>query len=255
LNGLVRGWNMFVQILERHSPPPTDFNVGNWLDSGLGTQPLGAEVNVSIERHPPFDALRHPVDARLAMLITLARGLTQSEIDPLQVRFSYPRPGETKEHERCFRAPLRFDAQVAGISFRTSDLERPVVSADEVLDGYLDRYAEDLLAKLASGDTVAKVVLRTLWGQLSGGQVDLATTSRHLGMSSRTLQRRLRDEDTSFAELLDLFRREASQRLLKDRGLAVEEVAFMLGYSEPSTFYRAFRRWTGLTPRRFRHSA
>jgi AraC-like DNA-binding protein len=74
-------------------------------------------------------------------------------------------------------------------------------------------------------------------------------------MSARTLQRRLHDEATSFAALLDTFRREASVRLLRERDLSVEEVAFMLGYSEPSSFYRAFRRWTGQTPRIYRRSA
>ena len=150
---------------------------------------------------------------------------------------------------------MRFGAPAACLALHPADVDRPVTTADEALNRYLDQCAETVLRELARDDSVAKEVLRTLWRQLSGGQLDLASTARHLGLSARTLQRRLHDEETSFGVLLDAFRREASVRLLRDRGLAVEEVAFMLGYSEPSTFYRAFRRWTGLTPRRFRLSA
>jgi AraC-like DNA-binding protein len=219
------------------------------LDEGPG------RVEVTFARDAPFDVLRHPIDARLSSLITMLRSLTQGELNPMEVCFPYPRPATTVEYERVFRASLRFGAPAARLVLHPSDVDRPVTTGDEELNRYLDQYAETVLRKLARVDSVAKEVLRTLWQQLSGGPLDLPSTARHLGLSARTLQRRLHDEETSFGVLLDAFRREASVRLLRDRGLAVEEVAFMLGYSEPSTFYRAFRRWTGLTPRRFRLSA
>jgi len=213
------------------------------------------KVELTFERDAPFDVLRHPIDARLSSLITISRSLTQGQLNPVEVRFPYPRPAKTVEYERVFRSPLRFGAPAARLTLRPADVDRPVVTGDEVLNRYLDQHAETVLGELARTDSLTKEVLRTLWRQLSGGRLDLSSTARHLGLSARTLQRRLNDESTSFGVLLDSFRREASVRLLRDRGLAVEEVAFMLGYSEPSTFYRAFRRWTGQTPRRFRLSA
>ena len=80
-----------------------------------------------------------------------------------------------------------------------------------------------------------------------------ATASR-LATSARTLQRRLREEKTSYGELLDSCRRDIAVQLLADRNLAIYEIAFMLGYSEPSTFQRAFRRWEGVSPRVFRRT-
>ena len=73
-----------------------------------------------------------------------------------------------------------------------------------------------------------------------------------LAMSPRTLQRRLREEGTSYADLLDRFRHRMAVALLEDREIAIYEVAYLLGYAEPSTFYRAFRRWTGSSPREHR---
>jgi AraC-like DNA-binding protein len=213
------------------------------------------KVEVTFGRDAPFDVLRHPVDARLSSLVAFLRSLTQGELNPIEVHFPYPRPAKTIEYERVFRASLRFGARAACLTLHPADVDRPVTTGDEELNRYLDQCAETVLRELTRTDSVAKEVLRTLWQQLSGGRLDLASTARHLGLSARSLQRRLHDEATSFGVLLDTFRREASAHLLRDRGLAVEEVAFMLGYSEPSTFYRAFRRWTGLTPRRFRLSA
>jgi AraC-like DNA-binding protein len=213
------------------------------------------KVEVTFARDAPFDVLRHPIDARLSSLVTMLRSLRQGQLNPAEVCFPYPRPTSTLEYERVFRSPLRFGAPAARLALQPADLDRPVTTGDEELNRYLDQYAENVLRELARTDSLSKEVLRTLWQQLSGGRLDLSSTARHLGLSARTLQRRLHDESTSFGVLLDSFRREASVRLLRDRGLAVEEVAFMLGYSEPSTFYRAFRRWTGLTPRRYRLTA
>jgi AraC-like DNA-binding protein len=213
------------------------------------------QIEVTFAPDALFDALRHPVDARLSSLITMLRALTQDDLNPVEVRFPYQRPANTRDYERVFHAPLHFDAGAASLILRSADLDRLITTGDEQLNRYLDQCATTLLRGLATTDSMAIKVLRVLWEQLSGGRLDLATAASCLGMSARTLQRRLGDEESSFSVLLDTFRREASVRLLRDRGLAIEEVAFMLGYSEPSTFYRAFRRWTGITPRGFRISA
>jgi AraC-like DNA-binding protein len=86
------------------------------------------------------------------------------------------------------------------------------------------------------------------------GQPGIETVARALNLSMRTLQRRLEDEGTTFSGLWDDLRHQRAKRLLLDRRLAIKQVAVMLGFSEPSTFYRAFRRWTGVTPAHFRRS-
>ncbi len=103
-------------------------------------------------------------------------------------------------------------------------------------------------------DSLVLKVRQALWSELSGGKPTIGKIADVLGLSVRTLQRRLHEDGTSFANVLEDFRRDMSVRLLRDRGLAVYEVAFLLGYSEPSTFFRAFRRWVGMAPQEFRKS-
>jgi AraC-like DNA-binding protein len=202
-----------------------------------------------------FDRLRHPMDARLAILLKVAREITGRPIVPLEVRFDYPRPSETREHQRVFGGPLVFDADDEALVLRRSDADLPVGTGDETLGGYLDRLAEEVAASLGRRGSWIHEVRRTVWEQLCSGQPSVQRIAAELGMSARTMQRRLRDEGVSFSQVLDDLRRAMAERLLRDRELAVYEVAFLLGYSEPSTFHRAFRRWYGVAPHEFRRAA
>jgi AraC-like DNA-binding protein len=138
---------------------------------------------------------------------------------------------------------------------RRGDLDRVVSTADDTLVGYLDRLADESLESLGTEESILKKVRRALWTELSEGQPSVKRIAAALNMSVRTLQRRLREDDTSFVEVLDEFRREMATGLLRNRELAIYEVAFLLGYSEPSTFHRAFRRWHACSPREYRLAA
>jgi AraC-like DNA-binding protein len=87
---------------------------------------------------------------------------------------------------------------------------------------------------------------------MSRGGADLATLARRFGSSPRTLQRRLGEEGTSFQEVLDQVRSEAAERYLADSSLSCAEVGYLLGFSEPAAFHRAFKRWRGVTPKEYR---
>jgi AraC-like DNA-binding protein len=202
---------------------------------------------------PRFDALRHPVDFRLALLVSIARQITGRDL-AVDASLPYPAPSDPGEYQRVFRGTLRFGQPASMVSIRNDDLDLPIVAADPTLGGYLDAYAQTVLRDLATEATLTTKVRRALWDELSGGQPTLQHVARIVGASPRTLQRRLHDEGTTFADLLDDLRQEMAMRLLQDRNLAVYEVAFLLGYSEPSTFHRAFRRWHGVAPHEYRRS-
>ena len=107
---------------------------------------------------------------------------------------------------------------------------------------------------IRDSSSVGARVRELLAAQIREGEPEQAQLARSLGMSERTLQRRLRDEGLAFAALVDKVRTELAELYLSDPKLAVFEVAFLLGYSEPSAFNRAFRRWTGQSPSQFRAS-
>jgi AraC-like DNA-binding protein len=176
-------------------------------------------------------------------------------IAPLTVQLPYRRPAEVKDYETFFAAPLEFGALATAFLLRNEDLARAVAVADTTLTGYLDGLAEQALAKLGSERTVRERVRRVLWTELAEAVPSLDGVAKALGASGRTLQRQLRDEQTTFAAVLAELRREMAPSLLRDGRLAVSEVAFLLGYEDPSAFQRAFRRWFGRSPRAFRSAS
>jgi len=220
---------------------------------GLETERDATWVRLDVQ--PALRAFRPAVDARLAAVVSSCREISAAPIAPLLVQLPYRRPTDVKEYERFFGAPLEFGALATALLLRNDDLARPTAVADKTLTGYLVTLADQTLARLGKERTLRERVHRVLWSELSEGIPALERVARTLSMSARTLQRQLREEGTTFAALLTELRREMAPSLLRDGQLAVSEVAFLLGYEDPSAFRRAFRQWFGRSPRSFRRAA
>jgi AraC-like DNA-binding protein len=224
--------------------------VSETLNVALDTTAGATWVRMDVQS--PLRALRPAADARLAALVSVCRELTAASLDLLAVRLPYREPEQIVEYQQFFRAPLEFGALATAFLLRTRDLERPVAQGDETLAGYLDRLAEQLLPPLERDATARDQIRNALWSALPDGVPELASLARGLGVSGRTLQRRLRDEGTTYREVLADFRRDAAPALLREGRLGVSEVAFVLGYEDPASFQRAFRHTFGMPPRAFR---
>ena len=209
---------------------------------------------VRVDSQPALRSLRPAVDSRLAVLLATLREIAAAPLAPLVVQFPYRRPDGVTPYERFFRAPLEFGTLATALLLDNTDLQRPVVLSDPTVTGYLEHLADDTLARLGDDRSTAHRVRRLLWAELSEGVPGLGKVSRALGVSARTLQRQLRAEGTTFAAVLTALRQEMARPLLRDGRLAVSEVAFLLGYRDPSAFQRAFRAWHGLSPRAFRQA-
>ena len=195
---------------------------------------------------------RLPIDTSAASLVTIVRQITGRQIDPVQIEFPYRRPDDLTRLRAVFRCDLVFDEPRPGVRFRTRDMAAPLERSESKLARYLDRLAEQDLAALPRWETFTRRVGRCVWKQLSEGQPTVSDIARELGLSTRTLQRRLREEKTSFAQVVNDLRRQLAPTLLRDETLAVYEIAYLLGYADPSAFFRAFRRWNGCSPAEFR---
>jgi AraC-like DNA-binding protein len=205
------------------------------------------------QAHPSLVALRHPVELGVTLVVSIGREITGTEIVPSSVELPSPRPERVGAYRSMFRCPVAFDRPLASVTFSRAQLQLPTQAPDPTLVGYLDDLAAITLAPLEESDeNMIAAVRRALWTMLPGGRPNLWRTAASLDVSARTLQRRLGEEGSSFSKVLDELRRDLSDELLSDRKLSVAEVAFLLGYSEPSAFQRAFRRWRGISPRRFR---
>ncbi len=199
---------------------------------------------------------RHASDFTLASLVVIGAQLAGAPIVPVGVELRHDAPRSIEEHARVFGAPVRFSAAVNAIELPASALDRPLPAADPALSRVIERHAEALLAARPDPiESTAARVRRIAADALGEGDATLRGVAERLKMSERSLQRRLADEGVTFDAVLDELRRELALRYLGDRKLAIAEVAYLLGYSEPSAFHRAFKRWTGATPSEIRRRA
>lgn len=199
---------------------------------------------------------RHSAEFTLASHVVIGSQITGVRMTPRAVEFRHARPASVEEHRRIFGVVPRFLAPVNAMEWSRQDLERPVPSADPSLSRVVERHAEALLAALpAPSATYTDRVRRHLASTLGEGDASLKAVAARLKMSERSLQRRLAGEGVTFDGLVDELRHQLALRYLADPTIAISEVAYLLGYSEPSPFHRAFRRWTGSTPTEVRQRA
>ncbi len=200
---------------------------------------------------------RQATEFTLASLVVVASQLGGQPVQALAVEFAHAAPGPAEDYGRVFGVTPRFDAPVSCLVLAAEVLDRAVPAADPGLSRIVTAHAEQLLAAHARAPvTFAAQVRHQLAERMADGPMTLAQVARRLHLSERSLQRRLEAEGTRFAELVDDVRRELALRYVADERLALGEVAYLLGFAEPSPFHRAFKRWTGTTPlaaRRARH--
>jgi AraC-like DNA-binding protein len=195
---------------------------------------------------------RHSAEFTIASVLIVGSQMRGAALPALDVAFRHARPSSERANAellRCFGRAPTFAQPMNAITLAASDVDVPVPSADPLLSRVVERHAEDLLKKLPQlEETATDRVQRMLSRALGEGDVTLAAIARRLHMSERSVQRKLAEEGTSFDTLLDAMRRDLATRYLADPKIGIAEVAFLLGYSEPSPFHRAFKRWTGSTP-------
>lgn len=200
-----------------------------------------------------FTPSRHASECNIAALLYVGRQLVGTDWAPLEVYFEHGAPPDLREHRRVFRAPLRFGASLNGMRFERALLERPAVRPDPGLSIVLSNLAERMLVEIAHEPPITGQIRRFLLeAYREGADPSLEAAARALRMTPRSLQRKLAAEGGSHRDLLDQVRRALALAYLRDDGRSVTEVAELLGFSDPSTFHRAFRRWTGHAPHEYR---
>jgi AraC-like DNA-binding protein len=204
-------------------------------------------VDVSAQPDVPFQA----VDAIVALSIRQARLLRSC--DPLRVTLARPEPRDPEPYRRAFRAPVVWDAPVNALELARADLDAPLPAGNAELARANDDVLVRYLARLERTRTSARVQ-QALLDALPGGVPSKPAIARALGMSPRTLQRQLAAEGTSFSEVIDGARIALARTYVAEGRLSVTEIAFVLGFADTSTFSRAFKRWTGSSPRGYRAS-
>jgi AraC-like DNA-binding protein len=204
--------------------------------------------------------VRSPDQAMDTVWAALARELRRLSAKPLvasEVWFRHraPRVSDCADYVRVFGAPVRFAAAEDRFVVPIAHLDEPVRSANPSLLRAFEQHADTMLAGMETQGSRSHQVARALAERLKGAVPPLSEIARELAMSERNLQRALRNDGTSFQALLDQVRRDLAIQHLADPATSAGQVGFLLGFSEPSAFHRAFRRWTGKAPSAYRAAA
>jgi AraC-like DNA-binding protein len=191
------------------------------------------------------------VGITLAFLLELGRRGTGQHLTARLVEFSHAM-GDAQALEAYFGCPIRIGAKYNRLTLDRSDLDRPFVSYNEELLEILTPILDRSLDEQQRSRSITEMVKWIMKRCLTGGRPDIQAVAKELGLSDRTLQRRLTDEKTSFKQLLSQARHEQAREYLADPSLDIKEVAFLIGYEDQNSFYRAFRLWEGDTPSNWR---
>jgi AraC-like DNA-binding protein len=210
----------------------------------------GPEVRLAYRlTDPSIRPSRHYIELVMACFLRFVREGIDDGWSPHEVQFHHAPPADVSPYRRLFGALVRFDQNDNAMVFKRGLLSRPLRAADHQLLRFLEEHACAVLAELpVPDDDLIGRLRRFLIDALPHDEGGLSAAARALGMSTRTLQRRLRERGIVYAGLVDDVRRHLSSKYLADGNLSLGEIAYLLGYSESSAFNRAYRRWTGRTP-------
>lgn len=215
---------------------------------------VGGDCTISTEW--PFATAAEPsisVDVTFATLVELGRRATGRTIVPRRLDLARPGPVSAMLAE-YFGCPIRTGAPRDLLVLDAADLDRPFSGHNPEMLEMLTPALSAALGELEAQSSIAEQVKIVVKRSLASGQPGLSDVAKQLGMSDRTLQRRITEEGSTFRELLSEARRDLGRHLLTDPTTDIDEVACLLGYQDTTSFYRAFREWEGMPPNRWRES-
>lgn len=199
-------------------------------------------------------AARQSVEASMAFVVMALRKLSGKDIHPQLASFEFAsaRALPVKEYEKLFSSKLVFNEQQSSLLFRIQDLQTSVLSYNKEVFKVLDQQAEVMLKAYENKLTYTEKVKQCVVRLLESNYVTIEQVADELRLSVRTLQRKLKEEGSSFLEIIDSLHTELAIRYLKESHLSISQIAYLLGYAEAGVFTRAFKRWTGYNPTEYR---
>lgn len=205
-------------------------------------------------RDDPKGASWHAADFTLSSVYAIGLGISGQHWEPKRVCFQHDEPADISPYKKVFPCALEFNCDRNCLEFDSAVLNYRVVGGDSALNAVLIRHAHELLSKLPASDNVVDQVRAELAICLRQGEPTIEQVAGKLHITPRMLQRRLNDSGDTYKALVDAMRKGLADRYLRESQFGVSEIAYLLGYSEPSAFHRAFKRWFKKSPAKFRQA-
>ncbi len=238
VGGALQRWVRYLNLLD------------DAVKVGLAVEDDRAMLRVEQESEAPASGAH---ELCFALVAKYVRELSAAPLRIVGVDFVHRAPPDVARYRSVFDAPVTFSAPVNQLVLPRAVLDASLVSSDPQLLAILTRAADELHARAPEEPTLAAQVARVLRDALRDDEGHVEIVAKRLGLTARSLQRRLKDEGSSFNAVREQVRKDLSKRYLGDN-LSIAEISFLLGFSEPSAFFRAFKRWTGQTPIEARRS-
>ena len=172
----------------------------------------------------------------------------------LEVQLSYPPPPHRSLYDQIFKVPIRFETGRNALRLDKTRLDRMPSPGNDYAFGLFLHHADDLLARLQTDETISARIEHQILPDLHKGSLSMDQVAHDLGMSRQTLYRRLKDEGLTFTDVHDTLRKKMACDYLAGQKISINEIAYLLGFSETSSFVRAFKRWTDKSPAAYRRS-
>lgn len=197
--------------------------------------------------------IRHFNECFAQGMLDFFKSITDNAFVPQRLEFEHQQPENVEEVKRVFGCEVKFECEENRLYFDKTMLERPSPHAEPELLALHEQFASEQVARLEKEDVVVQVN-KIIAELLDSGEVTLESVAERLAIKPRSLRTRLADVDTNFNQILADFRYNLARRLLAKTNETIDEIVYLTGFSEPSTFYRAFKRWSGMTPIEYRKS-
>jgi AraC-like DNA-binding protein len=196
---------------------------------------------------------RQIIDVFISSFIKLINNITRNPVELQALNLHYEKPGaEIKEYTRIFSCPVQFNSPVTTFIFETGYLEMPIIHPNHELLALLEQHAIIFLDKAKDNSRLLMKTKNLLFEKIQNGSPCIKTVASELGMSVRCFQLRLSKEGITFSQLVKNIRRELAENYLAEKRYSIDDITYLLGFSEPSVFHRAFKSWTGITPGQYR---
>jgi AraC-like DNA-binding protein len=213
----------------------------------------GAQVVLRFrEADPALRGLRHNSDFIAASVMRGCRDLTRQAISPIRAEFIGEEPSPKVEYADILGCPIKFGAEWDALVYAEETTRLPAKGADDKLLRVLQEACQKIIGPTPKIQDLVHEVRELIIGKLPKGSANIDAVADELNMSNKTLERRLADRGQSFSALLDETRCKTAKHYLEETDMRVSQIAYMAGYTEPAALVRAFRRWTGTTPMKFR---